>query len=176
MGDNGSEQLHRPSTMSFEQPLPATHRRLRTELGALARKMPAGSRLEFDIDPGELFLKVFMVPRSQRGCGSMWLARMLEACDRAAVPVHLNVDPTDEPGDPETFDLVRWYHSFGFVPRCATEDGVFMDRPVQTPRPFQKMLASRTNTPRLSYENYEQIARLEDGPTAPTRLSRPSMG
>lgn len=111
--------------------------RLHQWLARTRTRMPAGSLLHWrvDQDAGVLWLERLMLPRHARqGAGSVLLARILEQCDRAGIAVELNANPTGQPGDPHTSDLVRWYGRFGFERLGEDKDGVQMRR---TPAPAQ---------------------------------------
>lgn len=104
-------------------------------LHALARALPAGSKFDFAIYDGELHLKSFKIPAAARGVGTAFLARVVAVADEFGLRSRLEADPTDEPGDPDTFDLVRWYSRFGFgFSEIDDNDWVVMRR---APRPFE---------------------------------------
>lgn len=102
---------------------------MRSAFVALGRTLPKGSSFVFTVSDDELFLKILRVPQTGKGIGSRFLSEVLALADAHRLPVRLQADPTDEPGDPDTLTLVRWYARFGFEPRRATDDGVWMERP-----------------------------------------------
>ena len=100
------------------------------QLRELKQRMPKGSKLQWESYDDHVYLDLFFIPNAQRGQGSLWFARFLAEVDRHHLPIVLHADPTDLPNDPGTFDLVRWYHRFGFRCQHSNEDeGVAMERP-----------------------------------------------
>lgn len=76
-----------------------------------------------------MHLEELSIPAGHRGIGTAFLARVVAAADRLGCPTTLHADPTDKPGDPCTFELVRWYARFGYVATgLSTEDWVGMRR------------------------------------------------
>lgn len=71
----------------------------------------------------------------------MLLARILEQADRVGAIVELNANPTGQPGDPGTAELVRWYGRFGFEVLSEDQDGVQMRRNPQPAQPWERLLA-----------------------------------
>lgn len=88
---------------------------LLSDLDALRGNLPTGVQLVYEVRSDELALLVLGVPRGARGIGTRLLAAVASMADRAGVRTTLVVDPTDDPEDPSTFELVRWYARFGFV-------------------------------------------------------------
>ena len=100
-------------------------------LKRIRQRLPSGSLLHWQVDREvrTLWLDKIMLPRDARqGAGSVLLARILEQADRAGATVELNANPTGQPGDPRTEDLVRWYGRFGFERLSEDQDGVQMRR------------------------------------------------
>lgn len=95
---------------------------LGTALDALAATLPPGGAFRFETPPEGLWLTSLYVPPGRRGGGTAFLARVLAEADRAGVTTYLHADPTDEPGDPSTFELARWYARLGFEVTGVTED------------------------------------------------------
>ena len=136
------------------------HRQLRDTLAALARKLPRHAELAFNVEEDHVWLHKIYLPKSSRGQGSKLLADVLVATDAAGLPVCLTADPTDDPTDPATIDLVRWYKRFGFVPYSATDDGIIMQREPDGARPsapaiVAKAVAAKAND--LTHEEYEAL-------------------
>ncbi len=102
---------------------------LHSALSQLRETLPQGSVFEFDIlDDGGVHLQRLVIPRTDRGTGTEFLARVFAACDLHGAVARLEADPTDLPGDPSTFELVRWYMRFGCVIETADDDTVWMRR------------------------------------------------
>lgn len=132
-----------------------SHQVARDQLAKLKKSLPAGSMLETRIEEGELWLNKIMLPAGKRqGQGSRLLARILEVADRAGLTVMLEADPTDAPADPSTYELVRWYQTFGFQRRGATDDGVLMSRAPQPVRTWEQLLSQAKVAPRLSQSEF----------------------
>lgn len=87
---------------------------LLSDLDALRGSLPTGVEFVYDVRPDEFRLLVLGLISGMRGSGTRLLATALSLADRAGVRTTLLVDPTDDPEDPSTFDLVRWYSRFGF--------------------------------------------------------------
>lgn len=127
-------------------------------LAKARQNLPRGGSLDYRIDAeaGILWLNRLLLPSDARnGAGSRLLARILEQVDRARMTVDLNADPTDRPGDPATYDLVRWYSTFGFKPLSANEDGVQMRRTPQPTQTWERLLSSARAAPRLTQDEFE---------------------
>ena len=103
---------------------------LQATLTKLAQRLPMGSELVFRVDPEQLWIERICLPKTSRrqGRGSATLAQVLAAADRAGVCTALLADPTDQPDDPDSFALVRWYSRFGFQALAVLENGVAMER------------------------------------------------
>ena len=106
---------------------------LHKELTAMARAWPRpGGELVFFIEPDHVWLHKIRLPESYRGQGSAKMAEFLALTDRAGLPVCLTADPMPDDEwstrNPQTFELVRWYMRFGFVPHGPSEDGFLMER------------------------------------------------
>lgn len=146
-------------------------------LRAVARKLPSGSTLTYTVQPDHLWLEVLRLPPSARGVGSKVLAQVLDLADRAGLPVALVADPTDEPGDPSTVDLVAWYQRFGFKALSATEDGVAMERPVRRPAAgvdavLNDAKAAKKGESRATLEALQEaVERLRGGPLPVDRVA-----
>lgn len=103
------------------------------ELRQLMREhKPDGSLCRYDLNDTHVRLNQLRLPQHQRGKGTLFLARFLAICDAAGKEVRICADPTDEPDDPDTFALVRWYRRFGWKPQRADDNGVWMTRSPQT--------------------------------------------
>lgn len=103
-------------------------------LRRLAGRLPAGANFAFDASSDGLHLDALYLPPGRRGGGTAFLAAVLAEADRAGAATTLAADPTDEPGDPCTFELARWYARFGFsLDGVDDNDWVTMRR---EPRPF----------------------------------------
>lgn len=122
----------------------------------IKKSMPHGSTLDFRVEDDQLWLNIIRVPLgSPPGTGSRILARLLEVADRARCSTLLEADPCDEPGEPETFDLVRWYQSFGFKRQALTEDGVLMLREPGEPCAWEKLLSKAKSEKRLNRSEFD---------------------
>lgn len=100
----------------------------------LGKTLPQGSVFDFDIDRNTVVLEKLVIPSPRKGTGTWFLALILAATDQAGMTCRLYADPTDEPGDPDTFDLVRWYCRFGFaLDHVNDHDWVGM---VRSPQPW----------------------------------------
>jgi hypothetical protein len=95
---------------------------LAATLRALGESLPDGSRFAFDLREDGVFLEALSIPEEARGVGTAFLAKVISAVDFYGLPATLYADPTDEPGDPETFHLARWYARFGFALDHVNED------------------------------------------------------
>lgn len=94
-----------------------------------------GSEFTFEVFEDRVHLCILNIPVESRGIGTEFLARALAETDRFELPVTLDVDPTDEPNDPDTFDLARWYYRFGFSVTSVADTGVVSLR--RDARPWQ---------------------------------------
>lgn len=83
-------------------------------LDAVRATLPSGAELAYEVSGGELTLGVLYLPEGARGEGTRLMASILAHADAAGLRTTLLVDPTDEPGDPSSFELARWYARFGF--------------------------------------------------------------
>ncbi len=132
----------------------------------LAKSLPRGGTLEFEVHEDYLWLEKIYLPTAARGQGTELLSKVLSLADQAGLPTSLLADPTDEPNDPETYDLARWYHRFGFQLLSVTEDGAAMERAVNSSRPTPLVIqqhARRAKANDLSWEEFHRIA--EGGPS-----------
>lgn len=131
------------------------------ELRTIRSGLPRGSKFTWELRPdGSVYLDVLRIPRTSRGIGTDILARIVGALDRYGVPAELIADQSDEPDDPSTPDLVRWYRRFGFREtgqRDRYTDSPVMVREPRSPRGHDAVLA-----------DYEQ-AKAEGGPIRPRR-------
>lgn len=109
-------------------PSPKALKELSVALRAINQKMPPGGSFKYQVHDDHLWLEILLVPKHARGQGTALLSRILAAADQAGVRTALLADPTDQPGDPTAFEIVRWYGRFGFAMLAATEDGVAMER------------------------------------------------
>lgn len=115
------------------------------------QRLPAKSILHWQVERESrtLWLDKIMLPKQARkGAGSMLLARILEQADRAGATVELNANPTGQPEDPGTEDLVRWYGRFGFEVLSEDQDGVQMRRNPQSVQPWERLLAKAKDSTR----------------------------
>jgi hypothetical protein len=168
-----SETAQGKSMSGFNPPLSKAEKQLKDQIAAIYRSLPTGSILEARVEPDRLWLNRILLPASHRhGAGSRMMARILDAADRAGVTVGLEADPTDNPGDPTTFDLVRWYRRFDFKPLCETEDGVLMERDSRAPRGVDKLLAAAMAAPRWSHDDFISW-RHSIGPSSSSRTPTP---
>lgn len=99
----------------------------------LRADLPRGARLVWQHGEGDLYLELLRVPQMREGCGTKLLARFLAVADRHRVPTRLVVEASHRPGEPATYDLVRWYHRFGFVFSGVDDQGACQMR--RAPRP-----------------------------------------
>jgi hypothetical protein len=122
----------------------------------LARGLPQGSRFEFEEGGrGEYRLMLLDLPRAERGRGrgTRFMAALVAAADEAGATLRLEADSTDEPGDPSTFQLARWYARFGFRLRGITDPDEWVEMARQ-PRPPGRGLAG-------AIEDYEAARALD---------------
>ena len=120
---------------------------LQKELSLMARQWPRPGELVFYVEPDHVWLHKIRLPVSHRGQGTRKMAEFLALVDRAGLPVCLTADPmpSDEDnmlGHPQTFDLVKWYMRFGFVPHGPSEDGFLMERPACPGNKLDNILSS----------------------------------
>jgi hypothetical protein len=102
---------------------------LYSALRRLGDILPPGSVFDFEVvDEARVHLVRLVIPSAARGVGTEFLASVFAACDEHGVHASLQADPTDLPGDPSTFELVRWYMRFGCVIEAADDDGIRMTR------------------------------------------------
>ncbi len=118
-------------------------------LRKLVKALPPGASFAFTLDSEVLWLNRILLPRHARnGGGSRLLARILMIADRTGLPVMLEASPTERPGDPGVFDLVRWYSRFSFQCIAINEDGVVMRREPGSHRSWESLLAdAKSRTP-----------------------------
>lgn len=103
------------------------------ELSVLSASLPTGSVFEYEDDGDGLKLEILSVPSNSRGAGTPFLAKLFALCDIHGVAVRFRADATDIPGDPSTFELVRWYARFGCEIDVVDEDGAAMSRSARDP-------------------------------------------
>ena len=109
------------------------------ELTTIARNWPKpNGEFVFFLERDHMWLHKIRLPDAERGQGTKKMAEILSITDRANLLVCLTADPIfrddDEPPsttNPDTFELVRWYMRFGFIPHGPTEDGFVMERPAK---------------------------------------------
>ncbi len=102
---------------------------LLSALCELRDTLPNGSVFEFEVrEDGGVHLERLVILRRDRGAGTEFLARVFAACDLHGASASLEADPTDLPGDPSTFELVRWYMRFGCAIDAADDEAVSMTR------------------------------------------------
>ena len=95
---------------------------LDTALARLKATLPKDSQFSWSFEPDRLSLEVLSIPIGHRGIGTGFLALVVHTADVFGAPSVLHADPTLEPGDPDLYDLVRWYSRFGFELRDVTRD------------------------------------------------------
>lgn len=83
-------------------------------LDAIKAELPPGADFTWERRDGAVFLDRLFIPEESRGIGTGVVAKILAEIDRAGLAATLYADPTDEPGDPDTFELARFYARFGF--------------------------------------------------------------
>ena len=105
-----------------------------TALANLRRRLPSGSEFTFEVFEDRVHLYILNIPFEARGIGTEFLASVLAETDRVGLPVTLEADPTDEPNDPDTFDLAKWYYRFGFRVSSVADTGVVSLRRDVRPR------------------------------------------
>lgn len=146
-------------------PSPRQRKDLQDGLNKIAKSLPRGGELVFEVHEDYLWLEKIYLPRTARGQGTPVLAHVLSLADQAGLPTSLLADPTDEVNDPETFHLARWYHRFGFQLLAITEDGAAMERAVDDRRPSPLVIQQQVRRAKandLTVEQYQRIA--EGGP------------
>lgn len=77
-----------------------------------------------------------------------------------AASASLETDPTDLPGDPSTFELVRWYMRSGCVIDAADDEAVSMTRKPRVPSPGPDFVLERYEQAKaidLTLEELEDI-------------------
>ena len=112
-----------------------------------AKNLPYGGRLEFEVNSDHVWLHIIELPSSMRGKGTQFMTQLLAAADQAGLSVSITADPTDRPGDPTVYDLVKWYSKLGFKLYGLDSDSVaLMERPV----------GSRFATPDTLYNAYKK--------------------
>lgn len=127
-----------------------------SSLKELVAAQPKGVWLKTRVVDDVIHLDLVSVswPLRGSGLGARALAGLLDVADRFGVRVDLDANPTDETNAPDTFDLARWYTSFGFEPTQVHDDGVRMSR---SPRPavgVDALLAQSKAAPRLTHDQY----------------------
>ena len=143
---------------------------LQDGLQKIAQSLPRGAQLVFQVNEDYLWLEKLYLPASARGNGTQVLSKILALADQAGLPTSLLADPTDEPNDPETFHLTRWYHRFGFQLLSITEDGAAMERPVNDRRPSPLMIQNQVQRAKANDLTFEQFQAIAEGQT-PRRRS-----
>lgn len=161
-------------------PSPKVLKELNQSLRSIAQKLPSGSSFSFTVNDDHLWLERFLIPKHARGQGTAWLSKILAVTDQAGLKVALLADPTDRPGDPSTFDLVRWYGRFGFTLLAVTEDGVAMERqpkPRAVPAQELERLARAAKANDITHEEFEKmVVEAQASGGAPVRATLPSFG
>ena len=162
-------------------PSPKALKELTQQLRTIGQKLPSGSSFSYQVNEDHLWLERFLIPKHARGQGTAWLSKVLAATDQAGLKTALLADPTDRPGDPSTFDLVRWYGRFGFTLLAVTEDGVAMER---QPRPRalaaqeieRQARAAKAND--ITHDEFEKMVAAAQATAgdAPVRATLPSFG
>lgn len=84
-------------------------------IDALRLTWPAGVHFECTRHASHIHLDVLRVANTGQGIGTQVLTDVLNVFDEHGVEAHGEVDPTDEPEDPDTTTLLRWYAKHGFV-------------------------------------------------------------
>ena len=75
-----------------------------------------------------LWLETIEIQKNHRGLGTQVLMCLLEETDKKGWSVQLCADPTGQWGDPNVFNLTRWYFGLGFNLIALTEDGPMLFR------------------------------------------------
>lgn len=122
---------------------------VQNELKQMARSWPKpNGELVFFMEEDHFWLHKIRLPDHARGEGTKRLAQILALTDKADMLVCLTADPIfreegeeDVMTNPDTFELVRWYMRFGFIPHGPTEDGFVMERPAKQGSSVQSILA-----------------------------------
>lgn len=91
-------------------------------------KFPPKTKFEFTVDNGCLWIEKIYVDPQYRGKGSMCMSHIVAYANKHKLTIDLLADPTDRPNDPNPYDLVKWYNSFGFQPLSLTERGIAMTK------------------------------------------------
>lgn len=107
-------------------------------LDGIRGSMPPGSTLTYQLAGDTLRLDILRVRHTRRRAGSLALQRIVDVADAHGLTITGVADPTDEPGDPDTTTLLRWYRQFGFeVVGCDPDTG----SPAIERRPVKPALA-----------------------------------
>ncbi len=91
-------------------------------------KFPPKTKFEFTVENGFLWIEKIYVDPQHRGKGGACMSHIIAYANKHKLTVDLLADPTDKPSDPNPYDLVRWYNSFGFEPLSLTEKGIAMTK------------------------------------------------
>lgn len=89
-------------------------RRVGPEIENVKAGLPPESTLEWRLRPDGIDLLVLRVTPTGQGFGSKALHSIVEMADRHGLRITGCVDPTDDPEDPDTDQLMAWYACFGF--------------------------------------------------------------
>lgn len=93
------------------------------DLQRLKSTLPRYSHFDWWQEDEVLHIDLLMVPGMRKGVGTEFVARVLALADRHGMTTTLHADATDVPGEPSTYDLVRWYSRFGFDWTGLNDDG-----------------------------------------------------
>ena len=117
--------------------MPDGDQSLREAVLSLGARLPKGAEFEFEAAVDALHLGYLRLPEGTRRAGraTRFLASVLAEADRRGVTTTLQADGTDEPGEPDSCDLVRFYSRLGFeFTGMSDQDWCEMRR---EPRPFR---------------------------------------
>lgn len=134
---------------------------LRSSLCELRDTLPNGSVFEFEVrEHGGVHLERLVIPHSDRGAGTEFLARVFAACDLHGASASLEADTTELPGDPSTFELVRWHMRFGCAINAAADEALSMTRQPCVPPPGLDGILDRYEQAKasdLTLDEFEEI-------------------
>jgi len=94
-------------------------------------------------DDKVIWLEKIVIHPSHRGIGSEVLATLIQEADELGWSIQLCADPTDKPGDPNVYDLSRWYAGFDFKIVDLTEDGLMFFREARAAIGVKKILSEK---------------------------------
>lgn len=128
---------------------PRPHEQLKEKWIKQAKTLPYGGRLEFEAQEDHVWLHIIQLPDNMRGKGTQFMTQLLAVADQVGLPVSITADPTDRPGDPTVYDLVKWYSKLGFkLYGMDNESVALMERPA----------GSRFASPDALYNAYKKAS------------------